>query len=63
MQSIPFQLACPVIGAFVGDLTGFVVGMAVGYAVSAAIWLATLERVRRSVSVPGSVSEPAVVGT
>jgi hypothetical protein len=63
MQSIPFQLACPVTGALVGDLTGFVVGLAVGYAVSAAIWLATLERVRRSVSVPGSVPEPAVVGT
>jgi len=63
MQTIPFQLACPVAGAFVGDLIGFVVGMAVGYAISAAIWWSTLERVRRSVRVPGSLSDAAVART
>lgn len=41
VQAIPFQLACPIAGAYIGGLVGFSIGLAVGQAVSAAIWWAT----------------------
>ncbi len=44
LRSIPFQVGCPIAGAFIGGLTGFAVGMAVGMAVSAAIWSNTFRR-------------------
>lgn len=44
LQAIPFQLVCPIVGAYLMDLDGFVVGMAVGQAVGAGIWWATFRR-------------------
>lgn len=41
VQTIPFQLACPVAGAYIGGLVGFSIGLAIGQAVSAAIWWST----------------------
>lgn len=44
LQTIPFQLGCPVVGAYVADLDGFVVGMAIGQAIGAVIWWTTFRR-------------------
>lgn len=44
LQSIPFQLLCPIAGAYLGGLDGFVIGMALGQAVGAGIWWTTFRR-------------------
>ena len=50
LRSIPFQLGCPIAGAFLADLTGFVVGLALGQLISAGIWCGTFARLRREIN-------------
>jgi hypothetical protein len=44
LRGVPFQVGCPIVGAFAGGIMGFAIGMALGVAVSAAIWWTTFRR-------------------
>lgn len=64
LRSLPFQVGCPIIGAFVGGIQGFAIGMAVGTAVSATIWARTFRRLfARQRTVVTAASDHATVTT